>query len=199
MTPMLPTPSVADGTGGHVTRSGARRGEMLLGGLARAYAEGALMPASRGTDGTKGSPDQRDSNGYFMLLPSAGQLLPTPNASDGTGGGLHPDTRAGHSTQLIDFAVLHGSPRWGQYEAAIRRQESLSRPAPSPTLPSAKGNLRLNPEFAEWMMFWPDGWVTDPALGLTRIALLRIIGNGVVPPQAITAFRHLRTMREVAE
>ena len=37
----------------------------------------------------------------------------------------------------------------------------------------------------------PAGWVTDPALGLSRNAQLRILGNGVVPPQAAYAARIL--------
>lgn len=32
-------------------------------------------------------------------------LLPTPNASDGTGGGQHPDKREGHQRQLIDSVL----------------------------------------------------------------------------------------------
>lgn len=226
---LLPTPSVADGDGGHVSRSGARVGELLLPGLARAYTEGALLPTPRATDGTKGGPNQRGSSGELMLPSAVAQLLPTPkttdshysspadlnrndpnlraiagllptpSASDSTGGGAHPDRREGHSRQLIDYALMHGSPRWGIYEAAIRRQESHSRPAPSPTEPNTKGRPRLAARFAEWMMFWPEGWVTEPEIGLSRVDQLRAIGNGVVPPQAYAAFRHLRTLCEVAE
>lgn len=36
------------------------------------------------------------------------RLLPTPNASDASGGAMHPDRRKGHSRQLIDF-VSEGS------------------------------------------------------------------------------------------
>lgn len=122
----------------------------------------------------------------------AGAMLPTPDASAGTGGGVHPDTRDGHSRQLIDYALIYGSPRWGQYEPAIQRQERLSRPAPAPTEPNAMGRPRLNAAFAEWMMWWPALWVTDPAIGLTRIEQLTVIGNGVCPPQAASAFRLLR-------
>lgn len=226
--PLLPTPSVADGTGGHVTRSGERVGELLLGGVARAYAEGTLLPTPRATDGTKGGPNQRGSSGDLMLPSAAAQLLPTPkvtdshhsspadlnrnepglrairgllptpSASECTGGALHPDSREGHSRQLIDFALLHDSPRWGDYQAAIRRQESLSRPAPSPTEPNSNGRPRLAAAFAEWMMFWPPGWVTDPAIGISRADQLRIIGNGVVPAQAISGFSYLRLVSEVA-
>lgn len=37
----------------------------------------------------------------------------------------------------------------------------------------------------------PDGWVTD-APGLTRSAMLRALGNGVVRQQAVAAIRLLR-------
>ncbi|MDA0565149.1 hypothetical protein LG943_12600 [Streptomonospora sp. S1-112] len=41
------------------------------------------------------------------------------------------------------------------------------------------------------MMGLHTGWVTGPALGLSRTAQLRALGNGVVPQQAHTAFTHL--------
>jgi hypothetical protein len=37
---LLPTPTAADGTGGHLSRSGNRRHELLLPGIAKAIAEG---------------------------------------------------------------------------------------------------------------------------------------------------------------
>lgn len=125
-------------------------------------------------------------------------LLPTPNASDSTGGGVHPDRRIGHSQQLIDWVLLYGSPRWEAYRPAIARQESLSRPAPCPVELGGRGKPRLAAAFSEWMMGWPPGWVTDPGIGLAYKDQLRIAGNGVVPAQAVTAFRHLRTVCEVA-
>jgi DNA (cytosine-5)-methyltransferase 1 len=76
---------------------------------------------------------------------------------------------------------------WGDYEPAIRRWEAiLGRPAPWPT--DALG--RLSPVFTEWLMGLPDGWVTDTP-GLTRSAMLRALGNGVVRLQAATALRLL--------
>ncbi len=160
---LLPTPSVADGDGGHLTRSGPRSNELLLPGVARAYGNG--------------------------------DLLPTPNASDGSGGGQHPDQRDGHSRQLIDYALLHGTSRWGKYEPTIRRWESLTRPAPSPTEPNTRGNVRLAAAFPEWMMGWLAGWVTDVP-GIGRNDQLRIIGNGVVPQQALAALSQLLLIAE---
>ena len=40
-------------------------------------------------------------------------------------------------------------------------------------------------------MGWPDGWVTDPAIGISRNDQLRILGNGVVSLQAAAALRYL--------
>lgn len=76
---------------------------------------------------------------------------------------------------------------WGAYGPAIRRWEAvLGRPAPWPT--DALG--RLSPVFSEWLMGYPDGWVTCVP-GLTRGAMLRALGNGVVPQQAAAAIRLL--------
>ena len=36
-------------------------------------------------------------------------------------------------------------------------------------------------------MMHPDGWATDPAIGLTRNEQLKCFGNGVVPHQAYAA------------
>lgn len=50
--------------------------------------------------------------------------------------------------------------------------------------------------FAEWLMWLPDGWVTDvPGLAAKgrdpRAKHLHAIGNGVVPEQAYQAFAYL--------
>lgn len=47
-----------------------------------------------------------------------------------------------------------------------------------------------NPEFIEWMMGLPPGWVTQVP-GLTRNQKLKALGNGVVPAQAAYALNHL--------
>lgn len=77
---------------------------------------------------------------------------------------------------------------WVEYEPAIRRWEHvLGRPVPWPT--DVRG--RLSPVFTEWLMGLPAGWVTDTP-GLTRAAMLRALGNGVVPQQAVAALRLLQ-------
>jgi len=37
----------------------------------------------------------------------------------------------------------------------------------------------------------PDGWVTDPAIGISRNEQLKACGNGVVPQQAYAAIMHM--------
>lgn len=80
---------------------------------------------------------------------------------------------------------------WGKYAPAVRRWERITRPAPAPTELNTRGKPRLNSEFAEWMMGLPAGWVTDPAIGLTRSQQLKALGNGVVPAQAAYALTQL--------
>jgi DNA (cytosine-5)-methyltransferase 1 len=46
----------------------------------------------------------------------------------------------------------------------------------------------LNPVFVEWLMGLPAGWVTEVA-GLSRNEQLHLLGNGVVPAQALLAYR----------
>ncbi|GAA4175950.1 hypothetical protein [Gryllotalpicola koreensis] len=52
--------------------------------------------------------------------------------------------------------------------------------------------------FVEWMMGLLDGWVTDPAIGLTRTQQLKALGNGVVPQQAYYALDLLLDDEELA-
>jgi hypothetical protein len=80
---------------------------------------------------------------------------------------------------------------WGKFEPAIRRwEETIGRPAPAPTKPDGKdGAHRLSPDFTEWMMGVPAGWIVD--VGLTRNESLKACGNGVVPQQAELALRVL--------
>ncbi|WP_236047389.1 hypothetical protein [Streptacidiphilus fuscans] len=76
--------------------------------------------------------------------------------------------------------------QWGPYAEAVARWEQATRPAPAPT--DERG--RLAPEFVEWIMGLPAGWVTATP-GLSRPAQLTALGNGVVPQQAAHALRLL--------
>lgn len=82
---------------------------------------------------------------------------------------------------------------WGKYELGIRRQELIfGRRVTRPTEPTGRnGGHRLSPRFTEWMMGLPEGWVTDPAIGISRNEQLKACGNGVVPQQAEAALRDM--------
>jgi len=74
---------------------------------------------------------------------------------------------------------------WGRYTAAVSQWERvIGRLAPEPT-----DKTGVAPEFVEWMMGLPEGWVTD--LDLPRAAQLKMLGNGVVPQQAALALEAL--------
>ncbi|MEZ7005637.1 DNA cytosine methyltransferase [Streptomyces sp. AD55] len=103
----------------------------------------------------------------------------------------------GCRADVLDLRPGQPDLDWGDYEPAIRRWERvLGRRAPWPT--DALG--RLSPVFTEWLMGLPDGWVTDTP-GLTRPAMLRALGNGVVWQQAAYALRdlHARATDDTAE
>ncbi len=87
----------------------------------------------------------------------------------------------------------HRGAAFGPYEAAIRRWEhTINRPAPAPTVPTGRnGGHRLSPAFVEWMMGLPEGWVTGT--GISHVAQLKALGNGVVPQQALLALQLLTT------
>jgi site-specific DNA-cytosine methylase len=214
---LLPTPSVADGTGGHKTRSGDWKGEPLLGGIAMLLP----TPTSMDSHGARNATARRSENkqgvnndGWTLSdvvwqgdLPpgvDTGRLLPTPAAGNFNDGEDLASWEArrernlakgvngnGQGTPLpVAAQQLAGAVDWGPYETAIRRWEAVTgRPAPAPTVPGKTGQ-RLNPALPEWMMGLPAGWITEVP-GLSRNAQLKAAGNGVVPAQAELALRIL--------
>lgn len=115
-------------------------------------------------------------------------LLPTPTASHvgGTAEQMlaRKPSHDGVRTQVTDLRMrleqLGGT--WAEYAGAIARWEQLTgRPAP----PHLINGRQLDPRFVEWMMGFPEGWVTD--LGMARTIVLRMLGNAVVPAQAALA------------
>ena len=212
---LLPTPSVADGTGGHTSRSGPRKGEALLGGI------GMLLPTPTTTDakGARNATANRseakagvNNDGWTLSdvlwtgdLPpgtDAGRLLPTPTAGNFNDGEsaerwqARKDFHAGKEADAtwagmpLTVAAQLAGVDWGPYEAAIRRWEAVTgRQAPPPTVPGRTGE-RLNPALPEWMMGLPEGWVTGVP-GLSRNSMLKLAGNGCVPQQVALALRIL--------
>ena len=50
--------------------------------------------------------------------------------------------------------------------------------------------------FVEWLMCLPEGWVTDVVE--SRTAALRLLGNGIVPPQCRYALELLDPQEEAS-
>jgi DNA (cytosine-5)-methyltransferase 1 len=136
---------------------------------------------------------------YYLPTPSLSDTK-TPRRGDQLTDTIENNT---HTINLADAVEFHHGrdskhAQWGKYAPAITRWESLTRPAPAPTEPNRNGNPRLAAEFSSWLMGWPDGWVTDPAIDISRSNQLRIVGNGVCPQQAAAALRYLLSVCEVA-
>jgi len=178
------------------------RSDAALGGMSPvAHAEGI---GRQGLDDRPGSTAARERRtghpaGSTRCGTGTVDLLPTPAASDGARGPdyarVNRDGSGGDDLITTVFRAMESS-QWGKYEPAIRRWENVTRIAPSPTELGARGNPRLAARFSEWMQGWPLGWVTH--VPISRSAMLRIIGNGVVPQQAIAALYWLLSVCEVA-
>lgn len=140
-------------------------------------------------------PDKRRAGGHGpTLADEVEHLLPTPKAGDADFGMPRTSGRPPEKSTHLATRVEHTKPAesWGDYAAAIERWEAIiGRPAPEPTEAGPKGGRRLSAAFVEWMMQLPEGWVTDPELGLSRVQQLRALGNGVVPGQALEALRRM--------
>ncbi|WP_084922276.1 DNA cytosine methyltransferase [Prescottella equi] len=179
---------------------------------------GPRLPAHPGDDGCEGCPerdrhssagiaasrrddadrrgDRASDTGRSTVRQQPGGAS-TEEAGSGAGDGSV-DHRGERSTRVGRESPGGGSTTgidWGAYAPSVRRWERLTRPAPAPTEPNKNGRPRLSAAFAEWMMGLPVGWVTDPAIGISRADQLKAIGNGVCPQQAVAA---LHSMTEAA-
>ena len=105
------------------------------------------------------------------------------------GGSDHIPFRFGGESNENEKSNGETSVDWGQYADAVGRWECLTRPVPNPTITRDDGQRRLNPMFVEWMMGLPAGWVTGN--GLRPAQELKMLGNGVVPQQAMLALHLL--------
>jgi DNA (cytosine-5)-methyltransferase 1 len=123
--------------------------------------------------------------------PTNRRLFPTPSARDTRGAGW--GDLPGRPLSETIMRLVHTN-RWGDYWPAIARwQTVLGRRAPEPIVANTRGNPALSPEFVEWMMGFPTGWVADAG----RRNALRMLGNAVVPQQAATALESLGMTRAV--
>ncbi|MFE4828360.1 DNA cytosine methyltransferase [Streptomyces sp. NPDC056672] len=156
---------------------------------------------SRGTANFRADGTPYGSGYGSTLTDAVRSLLPTPAARDWKSGASNLLGRNSRPLNEVVVNLLPGQAvrlddRWvasdgTDYGPAIRRWERVTgRAAPCPTEPGTRGNRRLSPAFAEWLMGLPAGWVTAVD-GIPRKDQLKIIGNGVVPQQALYAYSWL--------
>lgn len=177
--------------------------------------------ADFGMPRTSGRPPEKSTHLMTRLAhTSPNAMLPTPRATRGgsatemaygLGGERSNAVRAQGNVEIDDAS-------WGPYAAAIERWEYVSgRRAPDPTEAGPKGGRRLASRFVEWLMGLPDGWVTgigvtakvpaafrrdysidepEQARSITRSQELKMLGNGVVPQQAIYALMQMKGTHE---
>lgn len=121
-----------------------------------------------------GAPHQRSRLFVVATSADADDSLRRRNGEE-----VHREEDSGWNHPQRDGSGVGGWPieRWRPFGTAVSRWEHiLGRCCPSPV--DSKG--RLNPPFVEWMMGYPEGWVSD--LGYT--ASLKALGNAVVTQQA---------------
>jgi DNA (cytosine-5)-methyltransferase 1 len=181
---LLPVPAACDHTAADGPCPGGHR---LPSGLGQAG-----LPALTGPCILAGRRPGGGGRGRLLPTPETGM---SPNGHGRRGGQPGNGHQSGSSLDAVARTVTSRSPgqhvRWGEYEPAIRRWELiLARPAPPPAGPGPAGQPLLAAAFTEWVMGLPAGWVTGLP-GIPRTYALRILGNGVVPPQGACALHLL--------
>jgi DNA (cytosine-5)-methyltransferase 1 len=195
---LLPTPATTDSFGPN--KPGTRGGSDALRTVACYQLFDRELLRSPTLSDTK-TPDRsglRAANGHQTNLAdqiearfgSSSPLLSTPTAMPFTSRSGDRIGEPGLRGQAYEMET-----DWGKYGDAITLWEQvIGRKAPAPTEPNRNNRPRLAATFPEWMMGWPKGTVTDPEIGLSRSAQLKIIGNGVCPQQAALALLKLLEM-----
>lgn len=118
-------------------------------------------------------------------------LLPTLKAGDHQGSnGPAELRRAQPRITATDayFPGFEGVVQWSEGETCTT--------APEPVESSQRSTRnRLNLKFAEWMLGFREGYVTETKF-MTRRDCISVLGNSASPPQAELALRVLLTIKE---
>jgi hypothetical protein len=200
--PKLPTPTVSDTFTDNLASSQQSDGSMHSVSLAQIVNRPDLLPTPNTMDMLpartgearerqlkRGDPNgkPRASSGNLRET-VVNDLLPTTMAS--MKGASKNEIAKGNPKGRLEVEIFL-TDTWGKFAPAIQQWETITgNPAPPPTIPDGRdGQARLNPQFAEWMMGLPPGWITD--CDITRNEQLKACGNGVVPQQATLAITRL--------
>lgn len=143
-------------------------------------------------------------------------ILAYPNGQRPQAGGLtrRPAPEITWDNNMLDFlAGLNGAVdidhelrcQFEDYGPAILTWALITGTPPPPLLVDHPGRSlhprfpesksATNPEFIEWMMGLPAGWVTGVP-GLVRTQILKALGNGVCPQQGAAALRNMLLSQE---
>ncbi len=176
---LLPTPSVADSTGGHETRSGARSDERLLPGVAKYE----LLPTT--------TTDAKASGAAGYTTGHAGTTLTDATVRQPSRWGKYAAAIA--RWERVTRPAPEPTNITDGYLKARAKRLARQHAKPVGMRGSLKPRRQLAARFSEWMMGVPLGWITDVP-GITRNEALKAAGNGVVPQQAAEALRFLLDM-----
>ena len=109
-------------------------------------------------------------------------LLPTPTRRDDRGPARRKNRQRPNG--LLPNALLEDGTIDDYPQAVARHTELMGRKPPE-----VQVGPHLSGHFVEWMMGLDQGWVTN--IIESRRAQLRLLGNGVVPKQALAALQQL--------
>lgn len=162
---MWPTQTKACADGGQTSRSGARKGEMLLTGLAAA----SLWSTPRASDGEKGGPNQSFGAGGTPLPAQVAQTMwPTPTHRDHRSVLASPETHESNARPLSEvvgaslelWATPHSSSSTGPGTSGRQGGGNIQTQAHGAAQPgSSEQTARrggLAPDFVAWLMMGND-------------------------------------------
>lgn len=200
-----------------IVAADTRRGELQRRGVSGVLAgeegagegEGSERQRNRhaACNGDRVAADPGSEAVQVRLRPERPQPIGRSGNGSGIGFGATADTAGERrGERRAEYARVEGRPsdalggdvNWAEYASAIERWAGvIGRPAPAPTVLGRRGP-QLNPVFVEWVMGLPEGWVTGVP-GLTRVQMLKLLGNGVVPRQCAIAVQSLFDVLEELE
>lgn len=114
------------------------------------------------------------------------KLLPTPTVHDSRDFRIRVEP---HRPNDVGSTLSRALTHYEDFECAVEHWGKVSGNAVPTYYELMDNGTRLNVRFSEWLMGWPEGYITD--VDIPRYAQFALIGNGVVPQQASWALKNL--------